>query len=64
MTPTGIQRTIAFFMLISPWIYIPSVFKEVFFIACAIFLFVSTLDLKKKQRANHYEDVESRVPLA
>lgn len=44
------QRFIALVMVLSPWIYIPTAFKEVIFIALGITLFVVTLDLKKKKQ--------------
>ena len=44
------QRFIALIMVLSPWIYIPSAFKEVIFIALGVSLFVATLDLKKKKQ--------------
>lgn len=50
MSPLGIQRTIAVLIFISPWIFIPGVFKDVVFIVSGILLFVSTLDLRKRVR--------------
>jgi hypothetical protein len=48
MSPIGIQRTVAIILILSPWIFIPGVFKEVVFIVAGILLLVSTLDLRKK----------------
>lgn len=53
MSPLGIQRLVAFIIFFSPWIFIPNAFKDIVFIVSGIFLFLSTLDLRKKQRTNH-----------
>lgn len=55
MSPLGIQRTIAILIFVSPWIFIPGVFKNIVLILAGILLFVSTLDLKKRSRAT-FED--------
>jgi hypothetical protein len=47
MSPLGIQRTIAFLIFFSPWIYVPTIFKEVVFIVAGILLFLSTLDIRR-----------------
>ena len=54
MSPLGIQRTIAILILLAPFIFIPSIFKDITFILAGVLLFISTLDLKKKPR--HFED--------
>jgi hypothetical protein len=59
MSPLGIQRTVAVLLIISPWIYIPGIFKEFIFIVAGILLFISTLDLKKKPKAPRNEETES-----
>lgn len=48
MSPLGIQRTIAVLIFISPWIFTPSVFKDIVFIIAGVLLFISTLDLRRK----------------
>jgi hypothetical protein len=62
MSPLGIQRTAAFLLIISPWIFIPSLFKDVIFIVTGILLFVSTLDLRKRvvHHSDHHQETESR----
>lgn len=50
MSPLGIQRAVAVLIFISPFIFVPGIFKDVVLIVAGILLFVSTLDLKKKQR--------------
>jgi hypothetical protein len=50
MSSSRTQRLIAFILLISPWLYIPSVFKELGFIILAVLLYLSTLDLRKKHK--------------
>ena len=50
MSPLGIQRTVAVIIFLSPWIFTPGIFKEVVFVIAGVLLFISTLDLKKKQR--------------
>ncbi len=59
------QRFIAFLLIISPWLYIPTVFKEVLFIALGVSLFLVTIDLRKKKKEDGFETksvsfVESR----
>ncbi len=53
MSPLGIQRLVAFIIFFSPWVFIPNAFKDIVFIIAGIFLFVSTLDLRKRQRHTH-----------
>jgi hypothetical protein len=61
MSPLGIKRSVAVLILLSPWIFIPSVFKDVVFILAGILLFVSTLDLRKKVvHSEHHQETESR----
>ncbi len=48
MSPLGIKRFVAVLLVLSPWIFIPSIFKDVVFIIAGIFLYISTLDLRKK----------------
>ena len=48
MSPLGIKRFVAILLVLSPWILIPSIFKDVIFIIAGIFLYISTLDLRKK----------------
>lgn len=55
MSPIGIQRTVAIIVLISPWVFIPGVFKDIVFVVAGVFLFLSTVDLKKQKRTT-YED--------
>ncbi|MEN9552366.1 MAG: hypothetical protein RI935_743 [Candidatus Parcubacteria bacterium] len=62
MSPLGIKRTVAILLVLSPWIFIPSTFKDVVFLISGILLFVSTLDLRKKQNKEdvHREETESK----
>ncbi len=48
MSPLGIKRTVAVLLVLSPWIFVPSLFKDVFFMIAGVFLYISTLDLRKK----------------
>lgn len=48
MSPLGIKRTVALLLVVSPWIFIPGVFKDVVFIVAGVLLFVSTFDLRRK----------------
>jgi hypothetical protein len=48
MSPLGIKRTVAVLLVLSPWIFIPGLFKDIIFIVAGIFLYISTLDLRKK----------------
>jgi hypothetical protein len=61
MSPLGIKRTVAILLLLSPWIFIPSIFKDVIFILAGILLYISTLDLRKKVvHSEHHQETESR----
>jgi hypothetical protein len=61
MSPLGIKRTVAFALVISPWIFIPGLFKDVVFIIAGVLLFVSTLDLRKKVvHSEHHQETESK----
>lgn len=61
MSPTGIKRFVAILLVLSPWIFIPGILKDIFFIIAGILLFVSTLDLRKKVIHNdHHQETESK----
>ena len=61
MSPLGIKRFVAVLLVVSPWIFIPGVFKDVIFIVLGVLLFVSTLDLRKKViHGDHHQETESR----
>jgi hypothetical protein len=60
MSPLGIKRTVAVLLVLSPWIFIPGLLKDVIFIIAGIFLFISTLDLRKKVVHNpEHQETES-----
>lgn len=59
MSPLGIKRTVAILLVLSPWIFIPGIFKDFVFIIAGIFLFISTLDLQKKSTNNHRHSEET-----
>ncbi len=64
MSPLGIKRAVAVLLVLSPWIFIPGLFKDVIFILAGVLLFVSTLDLRKKvTHSEHHQETESK-PLA
>jgi hypothetical protein len=61
MSPLGIKRFVAVLLILSPWIFIPGVFKDIVFIIAGILLFVSTLDLRKKVvHSDHHQETESK----
>lgn len=61
MSPLGIKRTIAVLLILSPWIFIPGIFKDVVFILAGILLYISTLDLRKKVIHNpDHQETESK----
>jgi hypothetical protein len=67
MSPLGIQRTVSILLLLSPWFFIPSVFKDVVFLLAGALLFISTLDLRKKViHSDHHQETESKptMPLS
>lgn len=61
MSPLGIKRTVAVLMVLSPWIFIPGLFKDVIFIIAGVFLFISTLDLRKRntKHDDRHQETES-----
>lgn len=59
MSPLGIKRTIAVLLILSPWIFVPGLFKDFIFIIAGAFLFVSTLDLRKKGISHVHQENES-----
>lgn len=62
MSPLGIKRTVAILLVLSPWIFIPGLVKDVIFIFAGILLFISTLDLRKKTVTQplHHQETESK----
>lgn len=58
MSPLGIKRTVAILLILSPWIFIPGLIKDIVFIIAGIFLFISTLDFRKKSghQGEHHEN--------
>ncbi len=60
MSPLGIKRLVAFLLVLSPWIFIPGLFKDVIFIIMGVLLFISTLDLRRKAaREVTHQETES-----
>lgn len=64
MSPTGIKRAVALLLVISPWIFIPGIIKDIFFIILGILLFISTFDIRKKvvHHPTHQETESNPVP--
>lgn len=61
MSPLGIKRTVALLLVLSPWIFIPGLIKDVVFIFAGILLYISTLDLRKKVvHEPHHQETESK----
>ena len=48
MSPTGIKRLVAVILILSPWIFIPGLFKDIVFVVAGILLYIGTLDLRKR----------------
>lgn len=63
MSPVGIQRTVAFIIILSPWIFIPGLFKDVIFVVSGILLFISSLDLRKKSHIHHEHHENESIPV-
>jgi hypothetical protein len=60
MSPLGIKRAVAILLVLSPWIFVPGIIKDVVFIFAGIFLYISTLDLRKKVVHNpDHQETES-----
>jgi hypothetical protein len=64
MSPLGIKRTVAVLLVLSPWIFIPGLFKDIIFIIAGILLYISTLDLRKKVVHNDQQQETESKPLA
>lgn len=63
MSPLGIKRFVALMLVVSPWVFIPGLFKDAMFIILGVLLFISTLDLRKKVvRTPDHQELES-VPV-
>ena len=64
MSPLGIKRAVAIILILSPWIFIPGIFKDIIFIIAGVLLFISTLDLRRKNLSNisHQENESVPVP--
>lgn len=43
-------RFIALIILISPWIYIGNVYKEIMYISLALIILLATVDINKKKK--------------
>jgi len=56
------QRIIAFILFISPWMYVPTAFKEVGFIILAALLYLSTVDVRKRREKEMMRDEEVHSP--
>jgi hypothetical protein len=63
MSPTGIRRTVALLLILSPWIFIPGIIKDIFFIVVGVLLFISTFDLRRKQTNNPTHQETDSTPL-
>jgi len=62
MSPLGIKRLVAILLILSPWIFIPGILKDVIFIIAGVFLLISTLDLRRKAAsAEHHENESNPV---
>lgn len=60
MSPLGIKRAVAVLLIISPWIFVPGLLKDAVFIFAGFFLYISTLDLRKKVVYNpEHQETES-----
>ena len=59
MSPLGIKRTVAVLLVLSPWIFIPGLFKDALFVVLGILLFVTTMDLRRRTRLSPAEETES-----
>lgn len=63
MSPLGIKRFVAVLLVLSPWIFIPGLFKDLVFIVAGVLLFISTLDLRRRvSRPADHQEVESVPP--
>lgn len=60
MSSTRTQRIIAFIILISPWIYLPTAIKEIIFLALAVILYLSTVPLHKKSKGDFETETHSQ----
>lgn len=63
MSPLGIKRFVAVLLVISPWIFIPGIFKDIVFIVAGVLLFVSTFDLRRKSPVNPVHQETESIPV-
>jgi hypothetical protein len=64
MSPTGIRRTVALLLVISPWIFIPGILKDIFFIVVGVLLFISTFDLRRKHVTTQASQETESTPVS
>lgn len=63
MSPLGLKRFVSVILVLSPWIFIPGLFKDTVFIILGVLLFISTLDLRRRApRHPDHQETES-VPV-
>ncbi len=53
----NIIRIASFLILVSPWIYIGSAFKDVVYIALAVVILLCTVDITKKKKQGDRDDI-------
>ena len=41
-------RIISIVLILSPWVYVPTIYKEIFLVVIGIVLLAITIDIKKK----------------
>lgn len=63
MSPLGIKRTVAIILILSPWIFIPGIFKDIVFVIAGVLLFIGTLDLRKKSVSNLQHTENESIPV-
>lgn len=63
MSPLGIKRTVAIVLILSPWIFIPGIFKDIVFVIAGVLLFIGTLDLRKKLVSNLQNTENESIPV-
>ena len=47
-----ITRILAIIMILSPWIFVPMIYKDIIFATAGLTLLLSTIDIKKKVKTD------------
>lgn len=55
----NIVRIVAVIILLSPWLYISSIYKDVLFLVLGVVLLLATVDMSKKKNTENKKTIEN-----